>query len=70
MVSPLARRPLLPKSKLLVAGAVYDRVTSYGHAERLATHFDCELMPFKGGHILQLGRSAVWSRFEALWNDS
>jgi len=58
VVSPLSRPPLLPKERVLVVGAVGDRITPLEHARRIAAHFDADLVTFPGGHLLQLGRGA------------
>jgi dienelactone hydrolase len=57
VVSPLARPPRLPKKRALVVAAKYDQVTPVAHAERIAAHFDCEMVTIGGGHLIQLGRS-------------
>lgn len=57
MVRPLARKPLLPGSRILVVAAEADRITrTETHAVRLAEHFGAPLVQFPGGHLLQLGR--------------
>lgn len=65
IVSPLARRPRIPSSRVLVVGAAHDQITPLSHAERLSKHFGCDLVTFDGGHLLQFGRS---SAFRALSN--
>ena len=67
VVSPLGRPATLPPERLLVAGGRYDRITPIHHAERLAAHFDCELLRFSGAHLLQFGRRKAWRRFEERW---
>jgi pimeloyl-ACP methyl ester carboxylesterase len=57
VVSPLARPPLLDKSRILVIGAEADRITPLSHAERIARHMDAPLHRFHGGHLLQFGRA-------------
>jgi len=57
VVSPLARAPLVPRDRILVVGGEADRITPLSHARRLAEHFGSELVVFRGGHLLQLGRS-------------
>jgi dienelactone hydrolase len=58
VVSPLARPLCTPKTRVLVVGAEHDRITPMAHAERLETHFDCEMLVLSGGHLIQLGRDA------------
>lgn len=55
-VSPFARAPRVPSERVLVAGARADGVTPFAHAERLAAHFDAELRPVTGGHVLPFSR--------------
>ncbi|MEM9192023.1 MAG: hypothetical protein AAGF12_22810 [Myxococcota bacterium] len=57
VVSPLHRPCLTAPAGRLVVGAHGDRITPPGHAERLAEHLEAPLEMFRGGHILQLGRS-------------
>jgi hypothetical protein len=56
LVRPLGRPALLPSERVLVVGAVGDRITKAAHAEALAAHFGCEMVTFPGGHLLQFGR--------------
>jgi pimeloyl-ACP methyl ester carboxylesterase len=56
VISPMARRSLVPSERVLVIGAVADRVTPIGHAERLAAHFGAPLLRLHGGHLLQTWR--------------
>lgn len=60
VVSPFARAPRLPPSRLLVAGATGDRITPIAHAERLAAHLGAELVTMRGGHLLQLDRAEAF----------
>ncbi len=57
IVSPLARPSLVSPERVLVVAAASDRITPISHAERLAKHFDCEVVRFEGGHLLQFGRA-------------
>jgi pimeloyl-ACP methyl ester carboxylesterase len=66
IVSPLARPLKLPKHRALVVAAEHDRITPVAHAERIATHFDCELLTIAGGHLLQLGRSDAFRALASL----
>lgn len=63
IVSPLARPLRVPKERALVVGAEADRITPRTHAERIATHFGCELVTIPGGHLLQFGRSDAFRAF-------
>lgn len=60
VVSPLARPLALPPSRALVVAAEHDRITPTSHAQRIATHFGCELVTIPGGHMVQLGRSEAF----------
>lgn len=60
VVSPLARPLALSKTRALVVGAEFDRVTPATHASRLSRHFDCEMVTIAGGHLVQFGRSSAF----------
>ncbi len=66
IVSPLARPLRIPKTRALVVAAEHDRVTPVAHAERIAKHFDCELLTIAGGHLLQLGRGDAFRALASL----
>ena len=56
VVSPLARKLLVPSSRVLVVAAEGDRVTPIAHARRIAEHFGADMHLLSGGHLLQLDR--------------
>ena len=56
IVSPLSRPLRVPVSRALIVAAENDRITPTSHAERLATHFGCDMVTVSGGHLVQLGR--------------
>jgi len=60
VVSPLARPLALPPERAIVVAAEHDRITPSAHAQRIATHFGCELVMIPGGHLVQLGRSEAF----------
>jgi pimeloyl-ACP methyl ester carboxylesterase len=60
VVSPLARPLALPRERAIVVAAEHDRITPSAHAQRIATHFGCELVMIPGGHLVQLGRSEAF----------
>ena len=66
VVSPLARPLALPASRALVVAAEHDRITPSAHAQRLASHFGCELLTIPGGHLVQLGRSEAFRGFATM----
>jgi pimeloyl-ACP methyl ester carboxylesterase len=61
-VSPLARPPLIARDRVLVVGGKADRITPVSHARRLSLHFGAPLTTWTGGHIVQLGRGAVFDK--------
>ena len=67
VVSPFARRSLVPGSSMLVVGAEADRITPIAQAERLARHFDAPLHRLAGGHLLQIGRGEAFRAVGRLW---
>jgi pimeloyl-ACP methyl ester carboxylesterase len=62
VVSPLGRTPLVPREGRLVIAAEADHITPRHHAEKLAAHFQSELVTFPGSHLLQLGRRQAFAR--------
>jgi pimeloyl-ACP methyl ester carboxylesterase len=66
VVSPLARPLVLPPSRALVIAAEHDRITPTAHAQRIATHFGCELVMIPGGHLVQLGRAEAFRGLAAM----
>jgi pimeloyl-ACP methyl ester carboxylesterase len=61
-VSPLSRAPTIARERVLVVGGRSDRITPVSHARRLALHFGAPLTTWDGGHIVQLGRGAVFDK--------
>jgi len=60
VVSPLGRPSQIDSERMLVLGAVADRITPIEHARRLAAHFNAPLEAFAGGHLLQWGRAEAF----------
>jgi len=54
-ISPLERPALIDSRRIAVVVGASDHVTGLPHAQRLAKHFNSELLTFDGGHILQFG---------------
>lgn len=52
-VSPLVRRPVIARDRMVVLAARADRIAPLAHAKELAHHFGCPLEVFPGGHWLQ-----------------
>jgi len=69
VVSPLARRPLVPGERMLVVAARADRITPPAHARRLAHHFGAPLESWHGGHLLQFGRAEKFRRIGRLLDE-
>lgn len=61
-VSPLSRAPVIARERVLVVGGRGDRITPVSHARRLALHFGAPLTTWNGGHLVQLGRGAVFDK--------
>lgn len=61
-VCPLARPPRIARERVLVVGGRADRITPVSHARRLALHFGAPLTTWDGGHLVQLGRGAVFDK--------
>jgi hypothetical protein len=66
VVSPFARRPVVPASRVLVVGAEGDRITRIAHAERLAAHFGAPLLRAHGGHLVQTWRREAFGAVIAM----
>jgi pimeloyl-ACP methyl ester carboxylesterase len=62
VASPLSLPPRIAPERVLVVAARADRVTPLAHARKLASHFGAELLSFRGGHLLQLGRRDAFQR--------
>jgi pimeloyl-ACP methyl ester carboxylesterase len=62
VVSPLHAPPKVPRDGRMVIAAAQDQICPVRHAERLAEHFEVELLRFYGGHMMQLGRADAWRR--------
>jgi pimeloyl-ACP methyl ester carboxylesterase len=62
LVRPLAREPLVPGDRMLIAAAEADRITlSATHARKLAQHFRAPLVTFNGAHLIQIGRRTAFA---------
>jgi hypothetical protein len=62
VVSPMGRPVRVAREGRMVLAAEWDRITPVAHAHRIAEHFDVAVQIVDGGHILQLGRRAVFAR--------
>jgi pimeloyl-ACP methyl ester carboxylesterase len=58
--APLLRAPRVSGERVLVVAAEGDRITPPAHAERLARHFDSQLLRMAGGHLFQVGRGEAF----------
>jgi pimeloyl-ACP methyl ester carboxylesterase len=63
-VSPLTRPPVISGDKVVIVAGDGDAITGKRHTVQLAAHFNAELSPFVGGHLLQFGRTRA---FESMW---
>jgi pimeloyl-ACP methyl ester carboxylesterase len=54
-VSPFSRRSLVPPDRVVIVGAMADRITGMDHARRLHGHLGGQLVECRGGHLLQYG---------------
>lgn len=63
-VSPFSRPPVITGDKVVIIAGDADAITGSRHTARLAEHFQAELSPFIGGHLLHFGRTKA---FEAMW---
>lgn len=62
-VSPLERQPQVDSSKVYVVGALYDRVTTFESAARLAAHFGVSPEPVRASHLYDSGRTERFQRW-------
>jgi hypothetical protein len=63
-VSPFSRPPLISGDQVVIIAGDADAITGSTHTARLTKHFNAELSPFLGGHLLHFGRTRA---FEAMW---
>jgi pimeloyl-ACP methyl ester carboxylesterase len=63
-VSPVSRRPVIDRQRIIVLSAEGDRITHPEHAHRLAAHTGATHFTFAGGHLLQFGRRGALSKLE------
>jgi len=63
-VSPFSRPPLISGNQVVIIAGEADAITGSTHTARLTKHFNAELSPFIGGHLLHFGRTRA---FEAMW---
>jgi hypothetical protein len=62
VVAPTARPLAIDPQRVTIVAASGDGITRIEHAQRLATHFDSEIVRFAGGHLLQFGRDRALGR--------
>jgi hypothetical protein len=67
VVSPFTRPSLVPGDRMLVVGAVADRICPIAHAERVARKFGAPLYRLPGGHLLQIGRAEAFREIRRMW---
>lgn len=60
-ISPLARPPQLPASRVVTVAGESDLITGVEQARKLSQHFGGELSLFHGGHLLHAGREEAFA---------
>ena len=68
--SPLTRPSLLPRGRVVVLGALGDRIAPPSHAMELARHFGGALELFPGGHLLQASHGRLLRAIDRLTDGS
>jgi len=63
-ISPLTRPPVISGDQVVLIAGDGDHITGSSHSSKLASHFNAELSPFIGGHLLHFGRTRA---FESMW---
>ncbi len=59
-ITPVCRTPTVEPRRVSVISGEFDQLATVEHGRRLAEHFDCELVTFPGGHILQNRRAQAF----------
>jgi pimeloyl-ACP methyl ester carboxylesterase len=59
-ITPICRPPRVASKRVAVISGEFDQLATVEHGRRLAQHFDCELITFPGGHILQTRRAKAF----------
>ncbi len=62
VISPMARPSLLSPAQVIVLAGDVDGINRRHHADMLAAHFDAPIATFRGGHVLQFGRSEAFAQ--------
>lgn len=65
-VSPVHRRPVIDRERIVILSAEGDRITHPLHAHRLAEHTGAKHVTFAGGHLLQFGRRSALAAVEPI----
>lgn len=56
-ITPVYRAPMVDPSRMTIVSGDFDRLATVEHGRRLAAHFDCELITYPGGHLIQHRRA-------------
>ena len=59
-ITPICRTPLVEPRRVAVISGEFDQLATVEHGRQLAEHFQCELLTFPGGHILQSQRAKAF----------
>ena len=59
-ITPVCRMPKVEPERVAIISGAYDRLATVEHGQRLADHFDTELIKFPGGHIVQNRRAQAF----------
>lgn len=59
-ITPVCREPKLEPRRVAIISGSFDRLATRRHGERLATHFDTDLIEFPGAHLIQHRRAEAF----------
>ena len=60
VISPLSRPSVLPPERVTVISGELDRLANVEQGARLAEHFGCRHVVFRGAHLIQTGRARAF----------
>lgn len=61
VISPLSRPSVLPPERVTVISGELDQLASVEQGARLAEHFRCRHVVFRGAHLVQTGRAGAFA---------
>jgi len=59
-ITPIFREPKVEPKRISIISGAYDRLATVRHGQRLADHFDAELITFPGAHLVQHRRARAF----------